>query len=245
MNGTKDVALVPQTEADSTGLALVVERLASNPGIDVEKLTKVIELQERILAHQAKTLFAEAFAELQHKLPAIVQKRKGDDAKWTFAPLDDIMAEIRPILHTFGFSLAYRTEWPEAGTVRVVTVLTHRAGHSQESSFQAQADRSGSKNAIQALGSSVSYGRRYGTLDVLGLVTTTDDNGASAGKPEPPEGYADWATNLEACADEGDKKKLAEAWHASPEPFRNYAATHAAAWKESLKLRVKTSAGAE
>lgn len=192
--------------SDVTGLALVVERLAANPDVDVTKLEKIIELQERILNHQAREAFNTAFAKMQGEIPTIVEKGRGDKGM-TYARLEDIVAQVRPILQKHGFTLSHRTEWPDTKTVKVIGILTHERGHERASEFLSAADQSGSKNAIQALGSAVSYGRRYTTKDLLAIVTTDeDDDGASSEKHQAgpaPDGYDDFLDNMTACADEG------------------------------------------
>src|SRR5262245_22092844 len=154
-------------------LALVIERLAVNPDVDVVKLEKIIELQERILRYQAEAEFNAAFSRMQPNIPTIIEKAKTD--KGTYAPLEDIIEKVRPVLAAHGFSLGFQTEWPDKQTVKVIGILT-RGTHARRSEFQAGADQSGSKNAIQALASSVSYGKRYTTKDLLCIVTRGEDD---------------------------------------------------------------------
>lgn len=191
-----DVELRPKDQSlaapEPTGMALVIERLASNPAVDVTKLEKLIELQERMLAHNAKAAFNAAFSMMQGEIPAIIEKTKTNNG--FYAPLEDIVEVVRPILQKHGFALTHRTEWPEKGTVKVIGVLSHQQGHERQSEFLSPADDSGNKNKIQGLGSTISYGRRYTTKDLLGIVTRgEDDDGKKAGKNdrqvqrEPPQ----------------------------------------------------------
>jgi hypothetical protein len=59
--------------------------------------------------------------------------------------------------------------------------VTHRDGHSEETSLASPVDTSGSKNAVQQIGSTVEYLRRYTLLAALGLATSKDDDGHAAG----------------------------------------------------------------
>jgi hypothetical protein len=52
-------------------------------------------------------------------------------------------------------------------------------GHKIETSIEAGSDTSGSKNAIQAIGSTISYLKRYTLENVLGLSADEDNDGAS------------------------------------------------------------------
>lgn len=237
---------------DDTALALpdagtsMFERLAADPNVPVEKLERLIAMQERILAANAKSAFNAAFAEMQGAIPVVVEKAKTD--KGTYAPQEDIVAAVQPILSRFGFSLSFRTEWPDKTTVRVIGILTHRDGHERTSEFLSDADKSGSKNSIQALGSAVTYGRRYTTTDLLNITTRkADDDGHRAGhvgKPDAPAGFDDWLVDMEAVADEG-LGKLQTAWNKSKPEYKAYiVATNKAAW-DRLKAKAQKVAVAE
>lgn len=233
----KDIAL-----AQADAWVLMIERLATNPDVNVEKLERLLAMQERVLARGAEAEFNTAFAAMQADIPVIVEKHDGDGGKWTFAPLEDIVEPLRPVLTKHGFSISHQTEWPERGTVKVIGILTHRSGHARRSEFQANADTSGSKNAIQALGSTRSYGQRYTTIALLNIATRgTDDDGASSEKfkhADPPAGYDKWLLDMEACADEG-WPKLSKAFSDSKPEFRNHATrVDKQAW-EALKVKAQ------
>lgn len=235
------MTLVPagQEQASATdGLIAVIERLAANPQVDVTKLEKIIELQERVLRQNAESAFNVAFAAMQPDIPTIVEKKQTD--KGWYAPREDIVEVVRPILSRHGFTLSFQTEWPDKTTVKVIGILTHNEGHSRKSEFQSGADQTGSKNAIQALGSAVEYGRRYTTTDLLNIVTRgADDDGAKSERhqqPEAPEGYDAWFATLEGVADEG-MKRFSEAWNGSKPEFRNYLAQTAPKVLASIKVK--------
>jgi hypothetical protein len=107
-SGVKDVELVP-AKADEQSLApvqpqgselvLMFERLAKDPNVDVDKLERLIAMQERILRHQAKAAFDADFAQMQPEIP-IVDERGRIEVKGTlrstYAPLEDIHEVIKP-----------------------------------------------------------------------------------------------------------------------------------------------------
>lgn len=209
--GVKDVALVPQESAVSADLVLMFERLAKDPAVDADKLEKLVTLQERILARNAESEFNAAFVAMQRALPVIdehgiIRDNNGQERS-RYAKWEDIKAAITPILATHGFSLRHRVEFPTEASVKVTAYLTHDAGHSVTSEFLAKADTSGSKNAIQALGSSTSYGRRYTAIDVTGITSREperrDDDGRgsdAARKPETPEAVTELLKRLALAA---------------------------------------------
>src|SRR5262249_26318011 len=88
------------------------------------------------------------------------------------------------VLKTHGFALSFRTGQSES-KITVTGVLSHRAGHSEETTIHLPSDTSGSKNAVQAVGSSTSYGKRYTASALLNLISTgEDDDGRAAGAGE-------------------------------------------------------------
>jgi len=222
-------------------LVSVVERLAANPNVDIGKLEKIIELQERILRRDAEAAFNAEFSIMQPLIPVVIERGRTD--KGTYAELEDIVEAVRPILGRYGFALSHTTEWPEPGMVRVIGILTHRDGHQRRSEFIAVADTSGSKNAIQALGSTVSYGRRYTTKDLLCIVTRREDDDGRGSSPrtngngtKAPEGFDNWVLDLEAVADEGTRK-LHETWNRSKQEYRRHLlAVNRTGW-ETLKRK--------
>lgn len=236
---------VPPPSADrggprDTGLALVIERLAANSSVDVMKLEKVIELQERILRFQAKAAFEAAFSAMQPDLPEISEKGsitvKGQ-VRSTYAKLEDIQAAIKPILKTYGFAVRHRTEWPtdRGSVIRIVGILSHVQGHSEESAFEAPMDKSEYRTDIQSMGSTVSYGRRYTTMDVLNLTIRGQDNDASTtGRPTPPDGYAEWFPHLLKAAERGTVL-LQAGWADAPAAFKQYVVKYDKAQWETAK----------
>lgn len=226
----------PSTNAPSD-ILLMIERLAVNPDFGVEKLEKLIDMQERILDRNAASAFNIAFAKMQPKIPTIIERKSTDRGK--YAPREDIVEVIRPILSEYGFSLSFRTEWPEKTVVKVVGILTHEEGHSRQSEFMSAADTSGSKNAVQALGSAVEYGRRYTTTDLLNIASRGgDDDATKSGRPEPPEGFEAWFIDMEAVAPEG-LAKLQDAWNKSSKAFKEFATKHYRDQWEAMKRKAR------
>ncbi len=167
----------------SASIISVIERAALNPDVDIDKMERLLEMQERIIARDAEAAFNVALAEMQPNLPAIEQKGKAHQnvkyAKW-----EDIQKEITPVLAQYGFALSFKTDVHDTNII-VTAILRHRGGHSDQTSLPLPSDTSGSKNNVQAVGSSVSYGKRYTATALLNLnVAGEDDDGNLAGAGE-------------------------------------------------------------
>lgn len=253
MTGVKEVTLLdaaqapePKADLEPNGLALVIQRLAENPTVDVAKLEKVIELQERVMRHSAEAAFNVAFSAMLPEIPTIIERAKAD--KTMYAPLEDIVEGVRPVLARHGFSASFRTEWPDKATVKVIGILTHAAGHARQSEFMSVADTTGSKNAIQALGSAVTYGKRYTLKDLLCIVTREEDDDGKKADPTKaqmdPDGFDVFLDVLASAAMNGTPALMAE-FNKAPQPLRVHLTTKRGdKWDGYKKVATEASARA-
>lgn len=176
----------PPSPAIDQGVALIrlIESVALMPNVDVERLEKLLDMQERITARNAKTAYAAALSEMQPELPVIAERGKIDIGRGkpqSYALWEDINEAIKPVLARHGFAISFRTGRTDAHIV-VTGVLSHREGHTEETTMHLPLDNSGSKNGVQAVGSSTSYGKRYTASALLNLTSRgEDDDGRAAG----------------------------------------------------------------
>ena len=164
-----------QPVTESTPMMSMIERAARDPAVDIDKLERLVLMQERSEAKHARQAFDEAMADMQPKLPSIGE-RGNAAGRYTFALWEDINSVVKPILQQHGFALTFRTSFTEG--VSVTGVLSHRAGHREETTITLPADPSGNKNAVQAVASSVSYGKRYTASALLNLTSHGEDDDA-------------------------------------------------------------------
>ena len=232
--------------ADELPVAVTMfERLALNPSVDVEKLQQLIELQERIMRHTAKAAFDAAYSEMQAEIPQIDERgrilNKEKKVQSTYALLEDINLQIGPILVKYGFSIRYRTEYPTEKIIRTVGILSHKQGHSEESCFDAEEDRSDYRSKIQSQGSTRSYGRRYALFDLLNIVTRGVDDDGQGPKPvekKKPVGIDDLMDTLTAAADNGPKS-VTEVWNAAKPEQREWMTANKRAWLDAQRAKAR------
>lgn len=201
---TQVVATEPAAPTESGNVLQIISRAAADPSVDIEKLERLLAMQERITARSAQAEYAAALAEMQPHLPMIAErgaiKDRSGNAQSRYALWEDIVTTITPILSAHGFALSFRTA-NEANMVSVTGVLSHRAGHSESTTLALPIDTSGSKNAVQSVGSSTSYGKRYTASALLNLRTgEIDDDGRIGG--DEPRIDEDQIANLQALMDE-------------------------------------------
>lgn len=166
--------LTVQQENNNPVLQLI-ERVALDPSADVSKLEKMIELQERVMSRQAKEQFDSAMLQFQIKKPILEKASKGHNSK--YAKLEYIQSVIEPVLREFGLFVRWKTEAANDNKTRVTCICSHIGGHSETSSMDVLPDAGGSKSAIQANGSAISYAQRYTMRSLLGLVIAEDTDG--------------------------------------------------------------------
>jgi len=172
-------------------LAAITQALRD--GATPETLERMMALQERYEAAQARTAFLTAFALARAEIKPVLKtetagfdsRRTGERTQYAFEDLAKIADQIDPILAKHG--LSYWFEPKQDGPMLSITcVLEHVQGHDRRATLTAGHDTSGSKNPIQALGSSATYLERYTLKAVLGLAAARDDDAQLVGKPPKP-----------------------------------------------------------
>ncbi len=148
---------------------------------DPEKIAQLLMIQERWEANQARKAYHKAMAEFKANPPRIEKDKevKYSNTKYNHATLGNICEKIGADLSKHGLSHSWRTK--VNGTIEVTCRITHSEGHFEETTLSAPADNSGSKNAIQQIGSTITYLERYTLLALTGLATyDQDDDGQMA-----------------------------------------------------------------
>ncbi len=158
--------------------------LASTDGnIDADKLMKLLEVNERYEANEAKKAYVKAMAEFLSESPKIIKQKNGHNCK--YASLADIVFVIAPLLSKHGLSHSWVTDTADK-EIKVTCKITHVLGHSETTCLSAGPDTSGSKNAIQAIGSTITYLQRYTLKAALGLAEADQDDDGAGSEQKPP-----------------------------------------------------------
>lgn len=152
---------------------------------DITLLEKIMDLEERYEANQAKKDFNAAMSVFQSALPVIEKKgvvhyesSKGV-THYNYAKLEDVAQAIRPALKSSGLSYRF-TQEQNNGQIKVTCIVTHINGHSETSSLHSSPDLSGGKDPLKAMASAISYLRRYTLTGLLGIVVGGEDDDADA-----------------------------------------------------------------
>uniref|UniRef100_A0A6M3J689 Putative Erf family protein n=1 Tax=viral metagenome TaxID=1070528 RepID=A0A6M3J689_9ZZZZ len=183
---TKDIQL-----SSSSSPALLMQ-LALNKGADLDRLEKMLQIQERWEANEARKAYYEALSRFKEHPPELSRskrvnytKKDGSVTDYWHADLGVSSEIIDKALGAVGLAKTWKTE-QDGNKITVTCTLTHQLGHSESTSLTAEPDLSGNKNSIQGIGSTIFYLERYTLFAITGLAPRgiDDDGMGSEGEPE-------------------------------------------------------------
>lgn len=169
-----------------------IERAARDPAFDVAKLEALLRMQREVVQEQAKREFSAAMALAQSEMLPVVRDAANDHTRSRYARLETIDQQMRPIYTKNGFSVRYGSgTQPRDGWIRITCTVAHQAGYSEEHHLDAPLDFAGAqgranKPAIQAVGSSITYLRRYLLCMVFNVVLADEDDDGEATRISRP-----------------------------------------------------------
>ncbi len=184
-----DVAKIREQDvAPADPMVSMIERVAVDPNSDLAKLERMLDMKERHEANLAKAAFDAAFSQASAEFPEIPLNGKNNHSGQRYATLKDIIGKTRPVLARHGLALSFSTEVDDKNVI-VTAELSHKGGYTKRNSLPLPRDTGSGRNAVQAVGSSQTYGQRYTAQAILGLSLgeDTEDDGNTSGKHAEPE----------------------------------------------------------
>lgn len=174
----QDVAVI--NNAVVTPMAVL--NMAINSGADIDKLSKLMDMQERYEANEAKKAYMLAMSKFKANAPVIIADKEVSysGTSYNHASNANVTGTIIPRLAEYG--LTHKWDQKQDGQLITITcVITHELGYSESVPMTASPDTSGSKNPIQAIASAITYMQRYTLLAATGLAVAdkSDDDGGS------------------------------------------------------------------
>ena len=112
-----------------------------------------------------------------------------------YADLASVQDACLPALHENGFAIIHCMDSLDGGGACVTTTMLHESGRAWVCAIPLRVD----KNNMQAVGSAITYARRYGLMCLSGVAPEDDDGNSAAANPprlgngrvkdvRPPEG---------------------------------------------------------
>jgi hypothetical protein len=182
-----NVVVRPASPAQSLGEFLM--QALTDKEITPEKLKIILDARKEIMADQRREAFHAAFNGLTIDLPFVdkfgtvelIDKEGRKKGSYKFARWEDMQKVLKPILAKHGFSMSFFVNTAADGRVMVGGKLMHTDGHFEQTQIPLPPDAGPGRNALQAVGSSLSYGKRYVAELLLNVVRKgEDDDGIGA-----------------------------------------------------------------
>lgn len=175
-----------------TPMAMISHAVAN--GASIEAIEKLMALHERIEAVQARKAFDAAMSAAKSEIPVILKNKLVDYAStdgksrttYKHEDLGEIARTVDPILAKHGLSYRFQTTSEINQPISVTCLVSHRDGHSEKNTLTGPRDDSGKKNAIQQMGSTITYLQRYTLKAALGLAAASDDDGKASTEQDEP-----------------------------------------------------------
>lgn len=178
MNNTKEIAV----REDQSPVSFMNKAIAG--GLDIEKIEKMLELQAKYEAMEAKKAYNVAMAEFK-ALPLMITKDK-DNKQYNskYVSIGNLVNTVVPLMSKSGLSHKWEIKQSE-NAITISCIITHVMGHSESTTMSAPPDGSGSKNPIQQIKSTRTYLHAATFESAMGLASTDadlDDDGNAFSK---------------------------------------------------------------
>lgn len=165
----------------SGGILTLIERAVRDQTVDIDKMERLLAMQERVMAEQSKRAFTVSLREAKREIKPIVRNKYNEQTKSRYADLEAVADAIDPIIEKHGFVPTFGTGKSELPDHYQVTCdLLHVDGYERHYFADVPVDTTGikgnqNKTATHGFGSTMSYARRYLKLLIFDVATTDND----------------------------------------------------------------------
>lgn len=153
---------------------------------NIDMVKQLLDMQNSEIARKAKIEFQKDFAEMQNEMPRVITKHKNTQTSSNYAKIEDINEQVMPVLKEYGFGVSFKIVNQDKESVTVRASLLHKSGHEESTEFYMPYDDKGiagkvNKTQVHAIGSTVSYAKRYAMCMLLNISTGQDNDGQKVG----------------------------------------------------------------
>jgi len=170
--------LIKQEEKQLVTMESQILELSMRPDFDPDKLSKLIDMQERIENRQAEKSLNAALSGFQRECPIINKIKKAHNSN--YAPFDEIVHVIKPFLGKYGLSYYFDTKNVDERTSMITITIKHADGGQYKSEYYYEKlDDGGKMNQSQRRKSALTYAKRAAIESALGLAVQEEDDDAN------------------------------------------------------------------
>ncbi len=196
----------------STNMDMLISQ-ALDKNVSVETLERLLAMAQQLDIKYAKEQFILSMSRFQAECPIIINTKEGSRTKtgtvaFKYAPLESIIAQVRPLLarHNLSYSVNTATDL-KGDTVTSYCTARHIAGHAETTEFTTVIGEGTSlMTKRQVVAGAHTFAKRYAFCNCFGIVTSDydlDDNGNIA-----PATDEQVMKVIEVC----DRVRNAKAW---------------------------------
>jgi len=152
--------------------------MAITEKLPVETMERLLAMRTQLKQEKARESFFDALAKFQSKCPVIpktkIARNKDGSVRYRYAPLEDIIERVGPILKRHGFSYTLEPI-KEENMIGTVCTLHHREGHSENARFVVPIDDNPYMTMSQRYASTLTFTSKYSFCAVTGILTGDDE----------------------------------------------------------------------
>jgi hypothetical protein len=190
------VEAVPQQhlgqQTEAAAMISMIERMTKDPAVDVDKMARILEMRYQLQQQQALTEFNNALAEAQAEMDPVRKDCQNPQTRSRYASFYALDEAVRPVYTSKGLTVSFDTDPANAkpGEILVLAYVS-LGGFTRTYKIMMPADGIGAKGGMvmtktHAVGSAVTYGRRYLLSAIFNIATADSDDDGNAASRRPP-----------------------------------------------------------
>lgn len=195
----KKEAALPEKAADGIKAIAAVDpqallAQAIDKNLPIESMERLLAMRREMKAEYARDAFFSALSGFQRECPVVektkkvLNKKKDNEreatTRYTYAPLEDIVDQVKPFLEKWGFSWTVKPSQTD-GHVKASCYVHHKDGHEEVTEFEVPLDPDAYMSDPQKAAAALTFARRYAFINAFGIVTKGEDNDAQRSEDEP------------------------------------------------------------
>lgn len=175
--------------SETAAIVHMIERLARDPSVDLERMRELMTMRREERADEAKETFNNALAVAQSEMRSVVADASNPQTHSKYATYHAVDRALRPVYTKHGLALTFDTgKADEENYVRVLCTVA-LGKHERSYHIDMPADGKGAKGndvmtKTHAVGSAVTYGRRYLLLMIFNVAIGENDDDGNAASAE-------------------------------------------------------------
>jgi hypothetical protein len=148
--------------------------------LPIETMKELLAMRKELKNEWAKEQYFRSLSTFQSLCPIIkkdkdVLNKDGKTKRYSYAPLEVIITQVKDILKDCGFSYTLNSR-QENNEYISICIIHHKDGHSEQSEFRLPLEDSQYMSSIQRVGSTRTYANRYCFCNAFGIVTEDEDD---------------------------------------------------------------------